>query len=239
MSYPICQAARQPDGKFCSQCGKLLKSLAHCQACDIYLPDHTNFCPRCGAAATAAEREEPVEAKLDSELLARIRQAFFGRLQQRIALVTGECSRYALMRLLARRAIDLDIAASLSDLASIVSAAAGSHGVCLRPREVFGELTGFFAAHSAEIDAALTRLELLARQDSILALPEQCPDDEIGILIELDQVFFDFVRVYERLFYPVCEFAEKELAAKCLLSYIQAGQVASGTESPSLPPSCQ
>ena len=102
--------------------------------------------------------------ELEQRLYRESRGAFYRRFIERLEKKSAESSLYGVIRLLAKRPIELDIAGATSDLAALLSELAGPYVTSLRTREIHLDLTAFLAGNATlELRQALDRLGAASR----------------------------------------------------------------------------
>lgn len=161
MKCGTCSSENPADSRFCIHCGARLGSAA-CGACGSALPPGAELCPGCGFPPAGAESLLAAES-FEHQLYRAARSAFYRRFVERAERKSAETSLYRVIRLLARRPIELDIAASLGDLAGVLSEAARPYVASLRRREVQADLTAFLGIISGELQQRLEGLDALSR----------------------------------------------------------------------------
>ena len=157
-----CGAENSASSSFCAQCGAQLKEKLRCEACGRPLPAGAQFCPGCGYNLQRAAMILANET-FEHRLYQQSRVAFYGRFVERAERKSAEASLYGVVRLLAKRPIELDLTASLGDLAGVLAEAAVPYVAALRRREVLSDLTTFLAGVSGEVQQQLARLDTASR----------------------------------------------------------------------------
>lgn len=162
MKCASCASDNPASSRFCAQCGAQLKEKIRCEGCGRPLSAGAQFCPGCGfnlARAAMILASEDFEHRLYQQS----RVAFYGRFVERTERKSAEASLYGVIRLLAKRPIELDLSASLSDLAGTLAEAAVPYVASLRRREVLDDLTVFFAGVAGEMQQQLEKLDAVSR----------------------------------------------------------------------------
>ena len=174
MKCASCSFEMAAGSRFCARCGSPCKQVTRCEGCGKVLPAESRFCPGCGYHLGQTPLVLATEA-VENDLYRRTRKAFYQRFVERIERKNAQSSLYGVVRLLARRPIELDMAASLNDLARLLTEIAQPYVASLRTREVLLELSTFLAPETEAAQPALAKLDRLTRQ-----VAAECLDYNLG-----------------------------------------------------------
>lgn len=162
MKCASCASENPASSRFCAQCGAQLKETARCEACGRAFPAGAQYCPGCGFNLVRAAMIVASES-FEHELYRQSRGAFYGRFVERAERKSAESSLYGVIRLLAKRPIELDMAAAHNDLAGILAEMARPYVASLRRREVLVDLSTLLSGVSGEVQLQLERLDAVSR----------------------------------------------------------------------------